>query len=1716
MAAPGAPRIADLVEVSPAETVVRLDGTPGRLVELVLTGDVTRSLGAALEAASGAAGGAYLVVGHFGSGKSHFLAALGELLQDPERARRQAGWPERLRELGAAARPSLAVAVPLVEHRARAALEDVVWEHTWRALGRTAPAAGSDRSRAWDQALEAARDGGRAGLALLVDELSEFLRAKQGPELTEDLRFLQFLGEWARRRPVLVLGALQESIEEVANVSQRELARIRDRYPVTLGLSMRHVEDLVRGRLVPLRPGAEAWIERAYRELKEAFPRWAVSLDRFRRCYPIHPETLALLDGLRFLFSQQRGAVDFICRQLRGDGAAGLPAWQERPYAEVVTPERIYDHFQARLHERVETSRLAGAVVPYYERALPSLFESERDRRLAGRAVKLLTLLAASPVERRRSGRELAEMLLERVSALDPEVNYEYLERHVLDALAGHGAYVVARPAEDGPRYGVELEADASLVARERVAQVRADLQPGDRRVVQALAELASSPALPLHWLKRSGRTRREMVWQNTLRSLLVEMVRLPDIGGAELEAMVAAMESTGAEAALLVAEIEFEPLNALRELAEEVVHTARGIGVWVPAPPSPEDAEFAIDLFCRRQVLAAAGAGGEPDERLAEHLGRSAEADAARAREVLGRCYFGGVLVTDAGVRSVDLPSLSGLPFDRLLRALAAPLLADLHPRHQEVQPHAELVGERVLRQLIAGPLASPRTSVASAERQQLRLQIEGYLVPLGVVRKRGDAYLVAPDPARSPAVAELLRLTAGPAGASAGEVARALAAGPVGLTEAETLLLLNAAAQSGMLEASRRGRRVEAPFFSLSEVDRLSPGELVEPGLLGRLPELAPVVGPGPYEPWNARVQQSCWEHARAWLEGRREEVAQVGAALGTLAGLPAATEVDPEPVPADLALVGRLLEDCDVGAAPREGLERLLGAVEDPAALLAAAHRLAAVARFVRSDQRDLVAALDYLRHPDLTIPAEDDYRRLRELREEALGLAARILPLAAEDRAQEFFSAYQQFRRAFSGAYEEEHARYYAAVGGQTAAAVTGSPEYRALAALSEVAAASVPDDRVRVDRALEGLLLPPCPRRVESELGWRPACPCGFRLGRRPPPVEVPALLGVAASGVAQHLTEMGRPESRARLEQAAEDLASLGRQEAAEDLRRFLGLVSEPASAEPAAAAHLLAGPLRETLRSVLGGDRVVLRRDLARLREELVGRRYPRRRLRELFEDWVAGGEEVPEGAFIEVLEGDRAGAAPAPAARRPDPSPTVAFLRERFPALAAALPSERPADAFWLAAWWEGRPHPPAWLPASLREAEELGTAARAAVADPAARAELADLDARVGPRTLTGDQVAAALDLGRKEGLAVADDLFGERLLGYPVRLGVAELLGRLGSDPQLASRLPAGGLARLRAGHALLEPHELEALERLLEAALHLVELERRLPAPAAALVEEVYPRWHAPVTDLISRAEVALAGGSVVDPTALGLFAKAARRRLGEAEAAFQEAASAGFPGCLRPWEVGEQVIGPLLRRTRRVAVLLVDAMRADLWLRLRGPFREALPGRRLVERWMVVPEPTRTAEALAALYLGRPVPAGSAPEVVAPFANLGYETAVLGAADRDSEWQRLRDLWAHGPALSMAVARGVDERLHRTPVELAALLDESAAGLTRRLLPSLRALPPSVPLVVLADHGFRESPSWGHGGEGRYTHGGLSLEESVVPVAVLEPSLEGP
>ncbi len=823
--------------------------------------------------------------------------------------------------------------------------------------------------------------------------------------------------------------------------------------------------------------------------------------------------------------------------------------------------------------------------------------------------------------------------------------------------------------------------------------------------------------------------------------------------------------------------------------------------------------------------------------------------------------------------------------------------------------------------------------------------------------------------------------------------------------------------------------------------------------------------------------------------------------------------------------MSLLGDLLESCPPTAPAPAGLRRLVASIPDGPALFAAARRLGAVARFVRDDLRRVEEAAAYLTHPDLTIPADDETLAARH--QAALRLTQAALCLAAEDRIGDLFAANRELRSTYVAAYQDAHDRYYAAVSPKEVDQIRTDPAYRSLARLSTIGAIAVPDDRVKVDRILAGAVPTPCRRRVDIELAWKPRCACGLALGDRLPELDRDSILSVTQRGVAQYLEELARPDVSERLEEATGDLATLGRRELADDLAHLVTMATSasgtaPADPDLAVLARLLDGELPTVVGSVLTGAQLIVTRDLATLREDLIGRRYTKRRILELLAHWVDPAGDVPHGGFVEVLDSsDAAGRHAAPSdTRQTAAGATVALLHERFPGVAALLPAHEAADAFWLAAWWGDRPAPPPWLPADLvADHGRVAAAAKALLAEPAAVAELAALDGRITESSVLGDRVATALGLPSRTGTQVAAVLMGERLFGHPVRLAATHLVRQLAGDWQLTSELK--DIREVARHHPLLTDAEMEPLVHLADAAGHLAAIEHRLAGLAVpSLVSDLYPSHQAPVPELISRAELACAAGGLVAAEAAEQFRAGAARLLQRVNDVFGEAAADDFAGCLRIWEVGQAIVAPLLAANGRVAVLLIDAMRADLAGHVIPLLGDALPGRSVHRHWAVVPQPTRTAEAMAALALGRPIPAGSTPPSPgpeqAPFAHLGYEATILRSADRDDRTAELRALWASGPPISVAVAAGADERLHHTSVELAALLDEATTSLQRRVIPSLTALPHSIPLVLLADHGFRENPHWGRGPEGRYVHGGTTLEECVVPVVVFAPPTQRP
>ncbi len=229
-------KIRDLIEVPPVRTVIRLadladSGLRRHLVEtFIFTGEVTFTLANILDKVAGLQGKGFFIIGNFGSGKSHLLNVLSLIINDSEAreafkasCREGVANEKRLPDLleQAAQQEPLVVEISLVEHSNREYLEEIVLKEV---SARLQVASGSEaaplqdiknmpRREAFAAIARAIKEINRGGLLLLFDELSEFLRSKDNPRAyNEDVRFLQYIGEFAETLPAWVVATMQENI----------------------------------------------------------------------------------------------------------------------------------------------------------------------------------------------------------------------------------------------------------------------------------------------------------------------------------------------------------------------------------------------------------------------------------------------------------------------------------------------------------------------------------------------------------------------------------------------------------------------------------------------------------------------------------------------------------------------------------------------------------------------------------------------------------------------------------------------------------------------------------------------------------------------------------------------------------------------------------------------------------------------------------------------------------------------------------------------------------------------------------------------------------------------------------------------------------------------------------------------------------------------------------------------------------------------------------------------------------------------------------------------------------------------------------------------------------------------------------------------------------------------------------------------------------------
>jgi hypothetical protein len=1696
-------KVGDLVEIPPIKTVIQLkDLQKADLREMILqsfvvTAEVLKSLEMILASLSGQEGRGTFLKGHFGSGKSHFLSMLSLLLRHPESWEALLGQAPSLAGLraGVASSPFLVVEVSLIQHRGSEFLEDIFLKAIGRELalrtGRPFEPGGS-RQEIFQELRRVLDSHGFSKLILLVDELSEFLRSKTDAHaFQEDIRFLQYLGEEAFSFPLWIVASLQEWIEETGEINQETFNKIKDRYPLRIGLGRAHIEELISQRLIRHRPGAAEEIHRLFLALRRYFPLFPVDETRFSRLYPIHPATITLLDRLKPLFSEHRGIVDFIHYRLKGDLERGIPTFLDQPAQELLGPAAIFDHFLHRIRETAATQPFVDKVFDYYREEIPRLFLDPEQQQVALEAVKLLILLAISPVKIRYTARHLAEMILFRVTDLEADINYQFL-RDILNRLIKESPYLAVIPGKEPleDQFSVKLQPDLSALTAQKIRQKAAEVFSEDRRLFDRLLPLAESPHLPFTGWAEQRQQRVSLLWENTRRLGTIHLRPIDEIPGDEMAALAGRWQRSEEDFFIIVApaynlDRQYAHLrdNLLPLLREKDPDSP--FLFWVPAAVSGEDEAWLKEMVAALLLSEAdSDSPADPRRSLKTHLEDFLQKGRKRLGDIFIRAYFNGLLLGDD--RQIELAAYGYLSQEKFLDEFIPPILARRFPKHNRIHPYLDALAPQSIQTLLNDFFATGKIQIDEQTRFGPRTILEGLLKPMGLVKKKGNQYQLYVDPRSNELVEYTLGLLAG--GLRPEEtIYWSLRKSPYGLLKHQYDVLLLALLFTGNIVAYQGQRRKGLDDISrggLKGVTALGPGEILGE-TFRRIISEHPLIA----EKWRKGVltlpaQEQLWHEIKARRDPEMEHLKNQLQTLHWVSSFPAFQHLPWDGWRRDILDLLAQWEKIQGTLPPKEGLEKFLAGANGEPFLAEKLERLEELRSFFEEAEK-LLFVSQYVGDSRLDIPPQAQYQELREEKESLLECFQAGKMAVDRETVRRILDRFQRFREHYIQAYAPAHQKARSGDQFEPYEKIRRSRRYQVLTKLNRLEMISVRHNLPSVDQLLSQVFLNQCEAPLVETLQRNPVCRCGFLLTtetRLTPAREIEAAIDL---GIRETLEALAAPAYQEKLLPFLQGLADVGETEKAEAVRRVLGLSGPRSEDLLEELEQALSAPAIAGINEAFQGRVVVVNRDLDQLYGALIRRKYTLPQVHKIFREWLRD-QEISSSTFVHFVGREEGDGAAAGGEKLP------VFLEEYFPHLLPLLKEVGP-DLFQqimlLSLWAEGYDLAPQELLPLFSFLEqgspEKGTLILSQLAAAAGRlreenpilfealVEKAENEEGFLPRVrklLEGER-AAAVFVRETFFSSVLKEAF-ERLLSLPdpgkELAGLSPPSGRRVS-PDFQSKQN-----RLREACK-----DIEALRQKGQA------LKRREASPPLDFQKwEVLYRQHlSPLTYLLAVFPARLERLEVSLPTAV-------REKLVENENRrqfFFQQFAAFYHGSLPGWESGaakrplmiEDLKSPGFGREGPAEqgdriLLLLDGLRWDLWEYLKEKFFASLSDRlRLVQE--------------GALWAHFPA---DTPRQMVFFEGPANKKPAAGTA-----------VWKLG---------GIDERVHTEKGPLEHLFRDVLQYLQLELTPRLRTLPAGTALILFSDHGFVENPRFDKTDkyrQSRYTHGEASPCEIIVPWA---------
>ncbi len=1106
-----------------------------------------------------------------------------------------------------------------------------------------------DRGDIFSQLESILQAGEYQGAAILIDELSEFLRSKQdGRRFNEDIRFLQYLGEKTEHLPCWVVATLQEEIEKTGETTPEAFNKIKDRFPTRFRLSGAHIKEIVSRRLIRLKEGAGDEVEEIHDHFSSAFPDLPFSGEEFKDLYPVHPRAVELLDNLKPLFSQHRGIIDFIHHQLRGDSSRGIEGMMEEPARTLLTADRIFDHFLPRLREMMETSPYHEKVYKYYEQEMGSLLSAE-EAETGMRIIKLLILFKISPVDKDYTVKDIASMLLKRITDLDPRANYEYIA-DILERLYSQGAYLAREEGDSPPEhiYRVDLEADVNLIIRRKKEYIKSNLFDDDSRIFTRPARDLDDKVLPLKQLFASPKSRRTVSWHNTEREGFLYFLPLTDIS----------LEDIGNSARRLLEDEEdfmfiighAHSVDDQRRHLQEVLlpeldaESRKAFLFWLPA--ELEEKDFLQDALARLLLLDQYEDDTSPAGRdVREMLGERIEDDRPEIKRILRQAYYQGEIIDGREQEIFSLESSSYLPFDRLMQLSVSALLENRFPQHAGIAPLRRVLRREQIDELIEEFLRPGEIDNLGEAHGNVLNVIDTYLKPMGLIKKTKNSIALEVNPDKNPLLQEFFACLEDER-TPLDEVYLELRRGDYGLTEKQFQLLVYCLLFAGYITAFSEHRKISLSRLNarnFNRIEYLGYGEIIDDEFQEVLRDCSLLPPRFKDQPFSLPLQHDIWEHVREEKRDLKERLEKLKTELERLPGEEAEI-FNREKLDSQLESIETLLDEIKVSYSSQEGLERFASQYRSMPYIDSYLERMEQVEQFFQEIISDYRRVKRYLQDEGLEIPGTEEYEELHRDHQQLLEALNQEELVYREDYFPEIEEKFEDFRRRYVERYRSEHERQLSGDRFKPYRKVRESRGYRVLKQLADIEIISVSDDLVRVDRMLSRALRQRCQDFSLQDLQQRPVCSCGFQLGQEVELTSLEKIQKSINSGVIQYLESIQSEEHREKLEDYVKNMEAAGEKRFARPLRELLKLDTEKRQEILDKLEENLNRRVIKRINQALSEDVAVVERNLDELYENLVGRSFSPEQIRNILQQWLEGDRGLEDRTYIKVTSSDTA----------------------------------------------------------------------------------------------------------------------------------------------------------------------------------------------------------------------------------------------------------------------------------------------------------------------------------------------------------------------------------------------------------------------------------------------------------------------------------------